>query len=44
PHIDPNKVIAWIRLGANIEAIDEKGNTILSNAVLANSLSLANAV
>ncbi|CAF2506662.1 unnamed protein product [Rotaria sp. Silwood2] len=44
PQIDPNEVITWIRRGADIEAIDEKRNTALSNAVITNNLALADAL
>ena len=40
PKIDPNEVALWIRRGANIEAIDDKRNTVLSNAVLADDINL----
>ena len=35
-----SEVIQWIRQGANPEAVDERRNTVLSNAVLANNLQL----
>ena len=40
PNINPNQVITWIRSGANIEATDKNGNTVLSNAARANNLEL----
>ncbi|CAF3259126.1 unnamed protein product [Rotaria sp. Silwood2] len=42
--IDVNEVIEWIRRGADIKATDERGNTVLSNAVLANNLELVRAL
>ncbi|CAF2906024.1 unnamed protein product [Rotaria sp. Silwood2] len=44
PQIDPNEVTTWIHRGANIEAIDKKRNTVLSNAVIANNLELVRAL
>jgi ankyrin repeat protein len=44
PRINPNQVIMWIRSGANIEATDKNGNTILSNAARANNLELVHAL
>ncbi|CAF3833000.1 unnamed protein product [Adineta steineri] len=44
PQINPNQVIAWIRSGANIEATDKNGNTILSNAASTNNLELVRAL
>ena len=38
--INLNEVSNWIRRGANPEMTDEKGNTVLSNAVLNNNLDL----
>ncbi|UJR18742.1 hypothetical protein I4U23_005648 [Adineta vaga] len=38
--ININEVMNWIRQGANTEMTDEKGNTVLSNAVLTNNLDL----
>ncbi|UJR24252.1 hypothetical protein I4U23_027219 [Adineta vaga] len=38
--ININDVMNWIRRGANTEMTDEKGNTVLSNAVLTNNLDL----
>ena len=38
--IDINEVTNWIRRGANPDLPDEKGNTVLSNAVLTNNLDL----
>lgn len=40
PQINPSEVITCIRRGANIESIDKKRNTVLSNAVIANNLQL----
>jgi ankyrin repeat protein len=40
PPINVDEVTAWIRRGANTEAIDEKHNTALTNAVLTNNLDL----
>lgn len=42
--IDTKEVTNWIRRGANAEMADEKGNTVLSNAVLANNLELVHAL
>ncbi|CAF4957170.1 unnamed protein product, partial [Rotaria sp. Silwood1] len=42
--IDVNEVIEWIRRGADAEATDEHGNTVLSNAVRANNLTLVRAL
>ena len=42
--IDVKEIAAWIRRGANPEAVDNKGNTILSNAVSSNNLELARAL
>ena len=42
--ININEVINWIRRGANTELTDEKGNTVLSNAVLTNNLDLVRAL
>ena len=44
PPVDPNLVITWIRAGANIEATDKNGNTVLSNATNANNLELVRAL
>lgn len=44
PDIDPNDMITWIRRGADIEAIDKSGNTVLLNAVLVNNLKLVRAL
>ncbi|CAF3320559.1 unnamed protein product [Rotaria sp. Silwood2] len=40
PQINVNEVVEWIRRGANTEVIDEDGNTVLLNAVIANNLAL----
>ena len=40
PQIDPHEVIMWIHRGANPEAIDQYGNTVLSNAVITDNLKL----
>ena len=40
PQINANTVIEWIHLGANPEAVDEKGNTVLCNAVIAKNQQL----
>lgn len=39
-----NEIIEWIRLGANTEATDQRGNTVLTNAVLTNNLELVRAL
>ena len=44
PKIDPTEVIMWIQHGANIEATDKNGNTVLSNAVIANNINLVRAL
>lgn len=44
PEIDPNEVITWIHRGADIEATDRKGNTVLSNAVIATNINLVRAL
>ena len=40
PERDPNEIAMWIRRGADIEATDKNGNTVLLNAVLADNLKL----
>lgn len=40
PPTDENLIRTWIRLGANPEAVDENGNTVLSNAASKNNLAL----
>ena len=40
PPIEVSEAAAWIRRGANPEATNGKGNTVLLNAVLANNLEL----
>ncbi|CAF1098876.1 unnamed protein product, partial [Didymodactylos carnosus] len=35
-----HEVIEWIRRGANMEATDRNGNTVLCNAILANNMEL----
>lgn len=42
--IDINQVLEWIHRGANPEATDKRGNTVLSNAVIANNLELVRAL
>ncbi|UJR18190.1 hypothetical protein I4U23_005091 [Adineta vaga] len=44
PQINPNQVIMWIRLGANVEATDKNGNTVLCNAASVNNLELVRAL
>lgn len=40
PEVNPSRVSQWIHIGANIEATDTNGNTVLCNAVQANNLDL----
>ena len=44
PPIDVNEIVCWVRRGANTEAVDELGNTVLANAVIANNLELVRAL
>ncbi|CAF4504363.1 unnamed protein product, partial [Didymodactylos carnosus] len=40
PTVDSKRAVQWIQQGANPEWTDDKGNTVLCNAVLANNLDL----
>lgn len=44
PQINPNQVVTWTHSDVNIEATDKSGNTVLSNAIIANNLELVRAL